>query len=237
MSDPNQPYGAVPPPSFPPPPPSGPPPGQPYPPPPGDPGGPGDAGGGGRKGLWVALGIIGALALVGVVIGLVLVLTGGDDDESDADADATDASSATSSGSSATTDPSEPSSAVTTNAPSLPPSDTPSTPRGTSSADAVANDPEAVVESFLDAVLAGDCATAEDLVTEAYLTEEGECDSSDLPSDFADQVTYTVGTATVDDAAGTATVPVEVDFAGQEESSAVGLTKVDGLWRINEFDG
>lgn len=107
---------------------------------------------------------------------------------------------------------------------------------GTSTADAVPNQPKAVVEGFLDALVNGDCATAQDLVTEAYVAEEGECDPSEIPSDFADHVTYTVGNATVNDAAGTATVPVAVDYDGSKDSSTVKLVKVDGSWRVNEFD-
>ncbi|WP_182378058.1 DUF4878 domain-containing protein [Nocardioides sp. WS12] len=107
---------------------------------------------------------------------------------------------------------------------------------GTSTADAVPNQPEAVVEAFLDSFVSGDCATAEDLVTAEYIEEEGECDAGQIPSDFADQVTYEVGKATVKDAAGTATVPVEAEFGGSKESSTVKLVKVGGLWRVNEFD-
>lgn len=106
---------------------------------------------------------------------------------------------------------------------------------GNSTADAVANDPKSVVRAFLDSVSSGDCATAEDLVTEQYLEEEGNCDPKEIPSDFADQFKYTIGSPKVDDAAGTATVPVEVSFAGDKETSSVKLVKVGGLWRINEF--
>ena len=80
----------------------------------------------------------------------------------------------------------------------------------------------------------GDCATAEDLVTDAYLREEGDCDTSMIPTELEDQVTYDVGTAKVDDAAGTATVPVEVAVSGQKETASVGLVKENGKWRVNE---
>lgn len=122
------------------------------------------------------------------------------------------------------------------------PSDAPTSPGGgpaaggTSTADAVPNEPEAVVEAFLDSFVNGDCATAEDLVTAEYIKEEGQCDVGQIPSDFADQVTYEVGKATVKDAAGTATVPVEAEFGSSKESSTVKLVKVGGLWRVNEFD-
>lgn len=340
MSDPNQPYGAVPPPGFPPPPhtppPNTPPPGF---PPPGGPAGPGFPPPGGPgpdkgkgKGLWIALGIVGALALVGVLVALVLLLTGSDDgdaakgtdkgtddssagvdgpapdevveglvdaaEEGDCDQAKTflteaaqaadpcasaefrllstdeveseigdpdiDGSKATvpvgftssdgttdyvfnleevdgawliasyaidSSSGGSTDDPTDdPTDNATDSASAAP------TPEGSSTADAVANDPKSVVEAFLESVVSGDCATAEDLVTEAYLEEEGDCDASDLPSGFADQVVYTVGTPKVDDAAGTATVPVEVSFSGQEDTSTVELVQESGQWRISAFD-
>jgi hypothetical protein len=132
--------------------------------------------------------------------------------------------------------PVDPTDVPTEDDPTDPPSSGSPSAGGSSTADAVANNPEAVVEAFLDSVVSGDCATAEDLVTEAYITEEGNCDSSDIPSDFDDQIEYTVGKATVDDAAGTATVPVEVNFAGDKESSSVKLVKVGGNWRVNEFE-
>lgn len=116
------------------------------------------------------------------------------------------------------------------------PSTSPGGAGGTSTADAVPNQPKAVVDAFLDSIVSGDCATAEDLATEAYIKEEGECDASEIPTDFADHVKYTVGNPTVNEAAGTATVPVAVDFDGAKESSTVKLVKVGGLWRVNEFD-
>lgn len=341
MSDPNQPdqpYGAVPPPGFPPPP-NFPPPGF---PPPGGPAGPGFPPPGGPgpdkgkgKGLWFTLGVVGALALVGVVIALVLLLTGDDDgddgdtgrgtddssagvdgpapdevveslveaaEEGDCDraktfltetaqaadpcasaefrllstddveseigdpdvdgskasvpvgfttADGTTdyvfnleqvdgawliASYAIDNSSDGSTDgPTDGSTDAPTDGPTDSASGAP-TPKGSSTADAVANDPKSVVEAFLDAVVSGDCATAEDLVTDAYLKKEGDCDASDLPSGFADQVVYTVGTPKVDDAAGTATVPVEVSFSGQEDTSTVELVKESGQWRISAFE-
>lgn len=342
MSDPNQPYGAVPPPAFPPPgaapggPPSGPPGGPPFPPPPppgfGGPGTPGGSGTSG-KGIWITLAIVGVLALVGLIVGLVLLLTGDDDDkdkdqgddetsqasgadpedvvedlidaaeEGDCDgataflteaakaadpcqsdefqllsSDDVDAEvgEATIDGDTATVpvafsspagtsdyvftleqvdgvwlvasydgDDSVPSagptdSASTDDASTDAPTDASTSPSGaaggTSTADAVPNQPKAVVEAFLDSVVSGDCATAEELATAAYIEDEGDCDPSQIPSDFADHVTYKVGNATVNDAAGTATVPVEAEFDGSKESSTVRLVKVGGLWRVNSFD-
>ncbi|GAA1516163.1 hypothetical protein [Nocardioides humi] len=107
---------------------------------------------------------------------------------------------------------------------------------GTSTADAVPDEPAAVVASFLDAVFAGDCATAEDLVTEAYIQKEGGCSDEQLPSGIGDSVKYDVGEPTVDQAAGTASVPVEITAYGSSESSVVKLVRVDGRWRIDEAD-
>lgn len=237
MSDPNQSYGAVPPPPPPPPPgaapgppPVGPPSGPPFPAPPGS--GGGDKSG---NGLWIALAVVGVVALVGVIVALVLVLTG---DDKDADADKGDdvtssATSATSASEGSPTD--DPTGSPTTSATPADPSTT-AGPGGVSTADAVPNEPKAVVEAFLASVLNRDCATAEDLVTEEYIEEEGDCDPDDIPSDFADQISYTVGTPKVNNAAGTATVPVDADFAGTQETSTVELVKVGGLWRVNEFN-
>lgn len=112
--------------------------------------------------------------------------------------------------------------------------DTDAAPEGTSTADTVANEPRAVVQAFFDAATSGDCATAEDLATAEYLDAEGDCDPDEIPSDIADQFMYDVGEAEVDDAAGTATVPVKVDFSGQADDVDVELVKVGGKWRVNK---
>ena len=338
MSDPNQPYGAVPPTSFPPPsgPPQGPPPGFPPPggggpagPPPGGPWGPPPtppgAGGKGR-GLWIALGVIGAVLLVGVIVGLVLLLTNSDpDDDGKGDDDTTAATGAapdevveslidaagdadcdkaktflteaaqaadpcnaaefrllsTSDVDSEVGDPAidgdeatvpvsfdnqgdtqdyvfnleqvdgtwlvasyaidsgstdGPTDDVTssTDAPTDS-TDTATTPGGTSTADSVANDPMSVVEAFMVAFVNGDCATAEDLVTEAYIKDEGSCDPSEI-TPFSSQLKYTVGKADVDEAAGKASVPVDISVAGESDRGTFTLIKVDGVWRINGSD-
>lgn len=334
MSDPNQPYGAVPPPNLPPPnlpPPNLPPPGFPPPgggpagPPPGGPWGPPPPAGGNAKGkgLWIALAVIGALALVGVIIGLVLVLTNGDDDDADKGDDDTTTSSGAApdevvesliaaaedadcdkaktfltetaqaadpcnaaefrllstddvdaevgdpvvDGDEATvpvsfdnqgssedyvfnleqvdgawlvasyaidhggTDVPTDDATSSTDAPTDGSTDGP-TPGGTSTADSVANDPMAVTEAFMVAFVNGDCATAEDLVTEAYIADEGDCDPSEI-TPFSSQLKYSVGEAKVDEAAGTATVPVDITIAGQSDQGTFTLVKEDGLWRIN----
>lgn len=340
MSDPNQPYGAVPPPSFPPPqgPPQGPPPGFPPPgggpagPPPGGPWGPPPTSGGqGKgKGLWIALAIIGAVALVGVIIGLVLVLTNGDDDEGDkgrddstssdgpapdevvegllgaaedadcdkaktfltetaqaadpcnaaefrllstddVDAEVDDpvidgdeatvpvhfdnqgnvedyvfnleqvdgewlvASYAIDHGDHGTDGASSSTDAPTddlTDGSTDGSTDGGTEPGGTSTADSVANDPMSVVEAFMVAFVKGDCATAEDLVTDAYIEDEGHCDASEI-TPFADTFEYEVGKADVNESAGTATVPVDLTIAGQMDRGTLTLVKENGLWRIN----
>lgn len=338
MSDPNQPYGAVPPPSFPPPPgpPQGPPPGFPPPgggpsgPPPGGPWGPPPpVGGKGRgNGLWIALAVVGVLALVGVVIGLVLVLTDGDDDSEKGDDDTTSsgpapdevveslidaaeggdcdmaktfltedaraadpcnsaefrllstddvdaevgdpvidgdeatvpvgfdnqgttedyvfnleqvdgtwlvASYAIDSGGTDGTGVPTDDATSSTDAPTDGPTDGPTSPGGTSTADSVANDPEAVVEAFMVAFVNGDCATAEDLVTESYIKDEGNCDPAEI-TPFSSQLKYSVGAADVDEAAGTATVPVDITVAGQSDRGTFTLVEENGRWRINGSD-
>lgn len=238
MSDPNQPYGAVPPPSYPPPPP-GPPPAFPPPgfppggPPSGPPGFPPPGGPSGRgRGLLIALGILGALALVGVVVGLVLLLTGDDDGDDDADGRDTTSESTSPSDDTGTDEPTDPTDATdSTDATDASTTDAPS-PQGSSTADAVADDPEAVVEAFMNSVFSGDCATAEDLVTEAYLEKEGSCDPDDIPTGFEDQVDYAVGKATI--TGSTAKVPVQIIFGGDKESSTVSLVQEDGHWRISQ---
>lgn len=234
MTDPNQPYGAVPPP--PPPPgaaPTGPPTGPPFPAPPGAGGSGSDKSG---NALWITLAVVGVLALVGVIVGLILLLADDDEDKragKDPSSTSTSSSNATEA-SSSPTEASSPTDASTSASPADP-STSGGVIGGNSTADAVPNDPKSVVQAFLDSVAGGDCATAEDLVTEKYLEEEGNCDPKDIPSDFADTFKYTVGTPKVNDAAGTATVPVEVDVAGDKQTSDVELVKVGGLWRVDEF--
>ncbi|MFC5729505.1 MULTISPECIES: hypothetical protein [Nocardioides] len=223
MSDPNRPDAAVPPPSFPPPS---------FPPPPAPPGSSGASGSSGQgNGPWVALAVIGVLVLAGVVTGLVLLLAG-DDEDGQEGADASSSAAAVTTGSSATGTESGSSTAPTdpTDGPS-----TPGRPRGTSTADQVADDPSAVVEAFIESVLAGDCATAEDLVTEKYLQEEGGgCDAREIPPSLRDQIEYRLGDATVDGAAGTATVPITVTAYGEAEKTVIELQDVGGRWLISD---
>ncbi|MFJ9312815.1 hypothetical protein ACIRN4_01380 [Pimelobacter simplex] len=335
MSDPSQPYGAPPPPPGPPgppPPPLGPPPvgPPPFPPPPPGPPGTGGTGTGKGKGLWIALGVVGVLALVGVVVALVLVLTGGDDDgdddtgssddptssarspedvvddvldaaeegdcaaveklltetarsarpcesdefqllagdgvDSDVGTASIDGSTATvpvdftssqgsteylftleqvdgawrvasyyagRSTSSGTIVPSPPASSGTPSATGTPGATGTGTPSGTSTASAVPNEPAAVVEAFLDSAFAGDCATAEELVTEAYVKANGRCANDTIPTQLGDEVTYDVGQPTVDQARGTAKVPVEITAYGKSQDSVVSLVQEDGRWLID----
>jgi len=104
---------------------------------------------------------------------------------------------------------------------------------GDSTAGAVPDEPAAVVEAFFEAALAGDCATAEDLVTARYLEAEGHCEGDDIPSGLGDSVTYDVGAAAVDEDAGTARVPVDVSAFGSEQETVVALVREDGRWRID----
>lgn len=315
----------------PPPPPAGPPP---YPPPgvpsgppsgpPGfpPPGTPGPAGKG--KALWIVLGVVGVVLLIGVVVGLVLALTGDDDDDdgrgddsaagapedvveslvdaaedgdcaaaeklltetaragSPCDSEAfellatedveSDIHDASIDGSTASVpaDFTSPNGSVeylfllekvdgewlvssysvtrssdsSTGSASGGPTDEPSggtadpsggpSAGGSSSADAVPDEPAAVVEAFLDAAFSGDCATAEDLVTSAYLQDEGSCDAAEIPTGLGDAVTWEVGDPTIDDAAGTATVPVTLTIYGSSEESVFELVREDGRWKLSD---
>ncbi|MCR1784716.1 hypothetical protein KVF89_19390 [Nocardioides carbamazepini] len=339
MSQPPPPYGAPPPPPAGPPggpppggpPPGGPPSGPPSFPPPGGPWGPGGPDGpstparGSGKGRWIALGIVGVVLLVGVMIGLVVALSDDDDDgdrrgddssdggpedvvedlvdaaedgdcaaaerlltqqaqaadpceseafqllasedvESEVHEASIDGSTAsvradftsqhgsaeytfllekvdgtwlvTSYAASRTTGSDGPdagSSDAPTGSATIPPtSGAGPSAGGTSTADAVPDDPAAVVEAFFDSAFAGDCATAEDLVTERYLAAEGGCDMDDIPSGLGDSVTYDIGTPVVDDAGGTATVTVELTAFGSTESTVLELAREGGRWKIDK---
>lgn len=221
VSDPQPPYGAVPPPAPPPPPggPSGPgvpfggPPQFPPPPPPGGPAA------GGRKALWIVLAAVGALALVGLLVAIVLLATrDGDDRAADRDVAAASATGREEASSGATPSEGSPGEGG---------------PGGESSADAVPNEPAAVTEAFVDSFFSDDCATANDLVTEAFLAEEGRCEPGSIPSVLAAEIEYRVGDATVDEDAGTATVPVTVTAEGRSETGDVYLEKVDGRWLVS----
>ncbi|GAA3662520.1 hypothetical protein GCM10022237_22940 [Nocardioides ginsengisoli] len=213
---PSSPPPGFPPPGFPPPP-SSPRPGFPPPQPP-------------RKGngLWIALAVIGVLALVGIVVGLVLALTA-DGDGADRDGDGGTASPTPTVTTEATT---EVTTETTDASPTSPTS--PAKPGGTSTANAVPDEPGAVVQALLDSVFDGDCATAEDLVTDKYLTSEGRCTDDEIPSGYDEQVRYDVGKATI---TGTkATVPVQIEAFGDKSSSVITLIRVDGRWRVDAAD-
>lgn len=138
------------------------------------------------------------------------------------------------SASSGTIVPSPPTSSGATGTPTGTPTGSPTgAPSGTSTASAVPNEPAAVVEAFLDSAFAGDCATAEELVTEAYVKANGRCANDTIPTQLGDQVTYDVGKATVDQARGTAKVPVEITAYGKSQDSVVSLVQEDGRWLID----
>ena len=299
----------MPPPSMPPP--GGPPP---FPPPPGPPG-PGPHSGRGRA-VWIALGAVGVLALVGVIVGLVLVLAGDDGDADrgdgeraagpekvveqvvsaaedgdcaaverhlterarasepcaspefrllagdDVDVEVGEASidGATASVPVVFTRPPGSSTylftldrvdgewrvasyAVTRSTSTGTISPNPSTgaspsgaPSGTSTAAAVPDAPDAVVEAFLDAALRGDCATAEDLVTRDYLAENGRCAAAAIPTGLSDQVTYDIGEVRTDRAAGTAEVSVRITAFATSQDSVISLVREGGRWRISGAD-
>ncbi|MBM7516854.1 hypothetical protein [Nocardioides nitrophenolicus] len=106
--------------------------------------------------------------------------------------------------------------------------------RGSSTADAVPDEPAAVVAAFLDAAFAGDCATAEDLVTSAYLADEGSCDAAQIPTELGDKVTWDVGAATIDPTGEKASVPVELDIYGAKDTSVFHLVREDGRWKLSD---
>ncbi|GAA3529167.1 hypothetical protein [Nocardioides daeguensis] len=121
----------------------------------------------------------------------------------------------------------EPSGGVTT------PTDPASpTAQGSSSAGAVPDEPAAVVEAFLDAAFSGDCATAEDLVTAAYLADEGSCDAQEIPTELGEAVTWKVGKPSVE--AAKASVPVELTIYGSTEKSLFHLVRESGRWKVSD---
>jgi hypothetical protein len=105
---------------------------------------------------------------------------------------------------------------------------------GSSTADAVPDEPAAVVTAFFDAAFAGDCATAEDLVTSAYLSKGGSCSADQIPTGLGDLVTYEIGAVETDDAAGTATVTVEFSIQGTSQDFQIELAREDGRWKIDK---
>ncbi|MDN5743898.1 MAG: hypothetical protein L0H31_02120, partial [Nocardioidaceae bacterium] len=117
-----------------------------------------------------------------------------------------------------------------TGLPSDPPTDGGSS--GSSSADAVANDPASVVAAYMDAFLSGDCATADDLVTDSYRSDS-PCKGSNVPAD-ADTMTSKIGTVDVDNAAGTATVPVTLTYQGKTSSAEFELVQENDQWLVND---
>jgi len=107
-------------------------------------------------------------------------------------------------------------------------------PSGDSTASSVPNDPKSVVEAFFDAFSNGDCATAEDLVTQEYLSREGHCESDDLKNTSG--ITWEVGEPEYDSTGETATVKVsmKIDSSSDPIDTTVTLVKENGLWRIND---
>lgn len=342
-------YGQVPPSGPPSGPPQGPPPGaaQGYPPPPpghpaqpgyppqpgyggpgyggpgyGGPGYPGQPGQpkGSRKGLWITLAVLGVVVLAGLVVTLVLLLTGDDDTDKDGDKDATGATGnpatvvgtlldagldgdcdaglvhlteearasdpcaspefealasgevtytlgdAEIDGDAATvpvtfTDDSgdgdydftleavdgdwlvsgwERTSAAPTDEPTpTEPTDdaTTAVPSGESTADAVPNEPAAVAEALYRSTLDGDCATANDLVTDDFKSREGDCDPSDFPSEAFKGLEVEAGEAVYNAAGDEATVPVDLVFAGESFATTFTVIEVDGQWLVDNVEG
>ena len=219
MSDPNQSYGAVPPPSQGPPsgpppgpptgppqgPPSGPPPGGPPqgPPPgggfgappsyPGGPGGPGASGGKG-KGLWIGLGVAGVIALVAIIVVAILLLTGGDDDDKGGKGKDKESSEGT---------------------------------------DVSGDDPDEVVQTILSAAEDGDCEDALDHLTEDA-QDSGVCDSEEAEFLASGVVEYEIGDPEID--GDDAVVPVE--FTSPEGSTDYTFVLVveDDEWKLASFD-
>lgn len=116
--------------------------------------------------------------------------------------------------------------------PASPTNPTNPTTKGSSTAGAVPDEPAAVVEAFLDAAFSGDCATAEDLVTSAYLADEGSCDAQEIPTELGAAVTWKVGEPSVE--AGKASVPVELTIYGSTEKSVFHLVRESGRWKLTD---
>lgn len=180
-----------------------------------------------RRTLAVLLGVGALVAVVALVV--VLVLVGGDDDATPAASPTTDSSTDAPDATAATAEAS---------VSGVPAADEPTRRAAgpaTSTADAVPDEPVAVVQAFMDSVIAGDCATAEDLVTAAYLTEQGRCDRAEIPTGLAEQVEVEIGEPEPADD-GTVLVPVRVEFGGQAQAADVVLSRVAGRWLISDAD-
>ncbi|MEQ6903791.1 hypothetical protein [Nocardioides sp. YIM 152588] len=177
---------------------------------PGVPGGPGGypappTGGGGGRGGMVLAAVIGAVVLViiGAVIVTVVLLAGGDDGE-------------------------EPKTQVTitTTVPASEP--TAETGPTVDESGLPAEGPSSVVQAFLVAVNAGDCASATDLVSANFLATQGECDEG-MPASF----TWTLGAESIDEPARTATVTATLIDDTTSQDATFGLVVEDGGWKID----
>ncbi|GAA5144171.1 hypothetical protein GCM10023340_11380 [Nocardioides marinquilinus] len=184
----------------------------------------GSSSGGGKKktGLFVGIGIAAVAIIAFVITGFVApgFLTGDDDSNSDESSQADDNTGSDEPGTEQSQGGDEPAEPAEPDA-------------------APAGDPAATVEQFFDAVLAGDCATAESLVTSDYLASEGGCNEEDLQG-LGDLGSIDLVTGEPEIDGDKATVPVSFSFedptTGQTQEFPGGdieLTNEDGQWKIS----
>jgi len=160
-----------------------------------------------RAALWAVLGVVGVVLVAALVTTLVLV-TGGDDET---------APSASGHSSAGSDDPG--------------PTDDPETTEPSEEPD---GDPAATVQAFIDAALDGDCAAIEDLVTDDFLDESGDCSSADFDPSTLEGVELEVGDTDVD--GDTATVQLVSTYEGQTAEVGLELVYEDDTWLIDGTD-
>jgi len=161
-----------------------------------------------RAALWAVLGVVGVLLVAALVTTLVLV-TGDDGGDEQAD-------DATSQSAQPEDDP------------------TPDDPDTTEPTEEPEGDPAETVQAFIDAALDGDCAALEDLVTDDFLDESGDCSSADFDTSELEGVELEVGDTEVD--GDTATVQLVSTYEGQTAEIGLELVYEDGAWLIDGTD-
>lgn len=172
------------------------------------------------KGLLIGLGALGVLLIAGIVVTLVLLARGGDDENAVSDTPTASDSSTTDS---STTDPTG---TPTTDEPPVDPD-----PAGS---------PGQTASAFMKAIFSGDCKAAEKLVTQVLLANEGSCANTEFPPELFDQVDFKIGHAQVD--GDTAVVPVNIVVDGGDTGSIPGgrvtldMVRQGGEWKISKLD-
>ena len=163
-----------------------------------------------RAVLYAVLGVVAVVLVAALIITLVLVTGGDDTDEQAGD------------GTSQTSGPDGPGDGATTDE-----------PEESEPAEDDRPDPADTVREFVDAAIAGDCDALEDLVTDDFLGQSGECDPDDVATGDLDDVDLEVGDATVE--GDTATVVLSTTYQGESTDSTLELVYEDDAWLIDGF--